>query len=222
MKITDGLVLDHLTIFKGAKRLVALSAHVKKGEVLTLMAPSGAGKSTALAAIVGALDPFFRQHGKIFLDGQDITDLPIHERHVGILLQDDLLFPHMSVAANLAFAMPNIGQSKGERRQLIEQTLEEVDMPLHANADPATLSGGERARVALVRCLLAEPKALLLDEPFSALDQDLRDTLRLKVFELTKARALPVIMVTHEHADALAAGGEVISLMGQALDISKT
>jgi putative thiamine transport system ATP-binding protein len=95
-------------------------------------------------------------------------------------------------------------------------------MPLHANADPATLSGGERARVALVRCLLAEPKALLLDEPFSALDQDLRATLRLKVFELTKARALPVIMVTHDHADALAAGSEVISLMGQALDISKT
>ncbi|MFB0994242.1 MAG: ATP-binding cassette domain-containing protein, partial [Paracoccaceae bacterium] len=207
MTNATGLVLEHLTIIKGNQRLVALSAHIKPGKILTLMAPSGAGKSTALSAIMGALDPFFVQYGKIFLNGTEVTNLPIHQRCIGILLQDDLLFPHMSVAANLAFAMPQDGLSKSERQSLIQETLEQVDMPLHANSDPSTLSNGEKARVALVRCLLAQPKALLLDEPFSGLDQDLRSSLRVMVFDLARARELPVIMVTHDVEDARATGG---------------
>ena len=184
---------------------------IAAGEVLTVMGPSGVGKSTLLAYLTGTLAPTFTGMGQVLLDGVDITTKPPHARRIGILFQDDLLFPHMSVGVNLAFGMPP-GGGKAARRAQVEDALGDVGLTGFADRDPATLSGGQKARVALVRMLLSNPCALLLDEAFSRLDADLRAQVRDLVFQTAKERALPVLMVTHDIEDAQAAGGAVIEL----------
>ena len=207
-----GLELHDVVISKGGAPLLAISKSVASGEVLTVMGPSGVGKSTLLVYITGTLAPDFEAAGRIVLDGHDITDAPPHARRVGILFQDDLLFPHLSVGANLAFGL-RVGGTKFERQQKIAKALDEVGLSGFADRDPATLSGGQKARVALMRMLLSEPCALLLDEPFSRLDAALRAQVRELVFARAKARALPVILVTHDAEDAAAAGGEIVTLV---------
>ncbi len=206
-----GLTLRNVSISKDGNPLLSLSAQVGSGDVLSIMGPSGVGKSTLLAFITGTLAPDFTASGTILLDGHDITQAPAHNRRVGILFQDDLLFPHLSVGENLAFGLKP-GGSKADRQMRIEDALSEVGLEGFANRDPATLSGGQKARVALMRMLLSEPCALLLDEPFSRLDAELRAQVRELVFARAKARALPVLMVTHDAEDADAAGGEIITL----------
>ncbi|PTE20006.1 ABC transporter ATP-binding protein [Cereibacter changlensis JA139] len=208
-----GLHLDRLRISRGAETLVSLDLLVAPGEVLTVMGPSGSGKSTALAAIIGTLAPPFRLEGRIWLDGVEVTPLPTRARRIGLLFQDDVLFPHLSVGGNLGFALPP-GLRGAARRARIAAALEQAGLPGFADRDPATLSGGQRARVALFRTLLAEPCALLLDEPFSRLDADLREQIRSFVLDRARDRGLPVILVTHDAEDARAAGGSVISPMG--------
>jgi putative thiamine transport system ATP-binding protein len=128
------------------------------------------------------------------------------------LFQDDLLFPHMSVGQNLLFGLREDGNAT-QRKAMVNDALEEVGLKGYADRDPATLSGGQKARVALMRMLLSEPCALLLDEPFSRLDAALRAQVRDLVFSRAKSRALPVLMVTHDAEDATAAGGEIVKLM---------
>lgn len=206
-----GLTLERLCIELGARRLVEIDAHVGPGETLTLMGPSGVGKSTLLAAVIGTLAPAFRLAGRVLLDGRDITALPTEARQVGILFQDELLFPHLSVAGNLAFGLPP-GGSRRDRAARVEAALAEVELGGLGARDPATLSGGQKARVALMRMLLARPRALLLDEPFSRLDAALRDQTRRLVFDLACERGLPVLLVTHDAEDARAAGGRMVTL----------
>ena len=132
-----------------------------------------------------------------------------------MLFQDAMLFPHMTVYQNLAFAIPRSSASSAfERRQLVEQALVQAELPGMADRDPATLSGGQKARVALMRVMLAEPCALLLDEPFSKLDTELRNQIRHFVFAEAAKRNLPVLLVTHDKEDAAAAGGDIITLAG--------
>ncbi|MEN8896480.1 MAG: ATP-binding cassette domain-containing protein [Yoonia sp.] len=209
--MVKGLTLGNVAISKGGTPLLSLSATVAPGEVLSIMGPSGVGKSTLLAFVTGTLAPVFSASGSVHLDGQDITHTPPHQRRVGILFQDDLLFPHLSVGANLAFGL-QVGGTKQERLAKINAALTEVGLEGFANRDPATLSGGQKARVALMRMLLSEPSALLLDEPFSRLDSALRAQVRELVFARASARGLPVLMVTHDAEDAAAAGGEIITL----------
>ena len=206
-----GLELRNVVISHNDRRLVAIDITVAAGEVLSVMGPSGAGKSTLLAMITGNLAPEFRASGEVWLDGMNITDLPTHQRRVGILFQDDLLFPHLSVGANLAFGL-RAGGSKQERAAKINEALREVDLEGYADRDPATLSGGQKARVALMRMLLAEPCVLLLDEAFSRLDAALRTQVRDLVFARARVRNLPVVMVTHDLEDAKAAGGTVFTI----------
>ena len=170
------------------------------------MGPSGSGKSSLLAAIVGTAPAEFRVAGRVLLDGRDVTREPTERRRIGILFQDPLLFPHMSVGDNLAFGLV---ARHADRRAAVEEALAEVGLGGYARRAPATLSGGQRARVALMRTLLAEPRALLLDEPFSGLDRALRDRTRELVFERARERRLPVVLVTHDAEDAEAAGGTV-------------
>lgn len=206
-----GLILANVAISKGSTPLLSVSTHVAPGDVLSIMGPSGVGKSTLLAFITGTLAPDFTATGAIELDGADITNAPAHQRRVGILFQDDLLFPHLSVGENLAFGL-RPGGSRGERQAKVADALTEVGLEGFADRDPATLSGGQKARVALMRMLLSDPCALLLDEPFSRLDTALRAQVRALVFARAKARALPVLMVTHDAEDAAAADGEIITL----------
>lgn len=207
-----GLRLERLCIEHGGERLLELDAAVAPGEVLTVMGPSGAGKSTLLAAITGTLEPGFRLHGRVRLDGRDITDLPTEARRVGILFQDELLFPHLSVGGNLAFGLGAAVQGRAARAEAVAAALAEVGLEGFAGRDPATLSGGQKTRVALMRMLLAAPRALLLDEPFSRLDAALRAQTRALVFGMAAARGLPVLLVTHDAEDAEAAGGRIVDI----------
>jgi len=211
---TTGLFIDNLQIWRGKDQLAQLSAHVAPGTVLTIMGPSGSGKSTLLAALIGALPPEFSASGRILLNGRDITRLPTADRKIGMIFQDDVLFPHLSVAQNLGFGL-RAGGTARTRQARIEAALEHMGMAGFGPRDPATLSGGQRARVALMRSLLAEPAALLLDEPFARLDRNLRAQIRSLTFQET--RALPVILVTHDPEDAQAAAGPVISPNGEVL-----
>jgi putative thiamine transport system ATP-binding protein len=209
-----GLSLRDIAIRLDGRLLIALDAHVAPGETLTVMGPSGSGKSTLLAYIGGFLDPIFDAQGQVLVDGVDLTALPADARHAGILFQDPLLFPHMSVASNIAFALPPDVKGRANRRALAEQALADVDLAGFGPRDPDTLSGGQKARVALQRVLLSRPRLLLLDEPFAKLDMSLRAQTRRLVFDQARAAKLPVILVTHDAADAEAAGGAVFEMNG--------
>jgi len=205
--------MDAVSITIGTRQLFApITARVAGGECLTLMGPSGSGKSTLLAFVAGTLDADFTALGRVHIGGVDVTPLPPERRRIGILFQDDLLFPHLSVGANLAFALPASVRPAAERRRRINQALADAGLEGFADRDPATLSGGQRARVAVMRTLLAEPQALLLDEPFSKLDAMLRGDFRRFVFEHARKSSLPTVLVTHDEADAQAAQGPVIRL----------
>ncbi|RUT28899.1 ATP-binding cassette domain-containing protein [Arsenicitalea aurantiaca] len=188
-----------------------MDAVIAPGQILTVMGPSGAGKSSLIAAIAGLTPEAMKVGGRVVLEGRDLTGHPPQMRRIGVLFQDALLFPHFSVGQNLGLALP-AGLSRAERRARIDEALESVGLAGRERADPTILSGGERARVALMRTLLAEPRALLLDEPFSRLDAPLRRSVREAVFHHAKARRLPVLLVTHDRADAEAAGGPVHQL----------
>ncbi|MEP8938782.1 ATP-binding cassette domain-containing protein [Enterobacter mori] len=183
---------------------------VPRGEIVTLMGPSGSGKSTLFSWMVGALSSDFKAQGELWLDERRCDTLPVETRGLGILFQDALLFDHFSVGQNLMLALPS--RIKGEaRRERVEQALRSAGLANYSASDPATLSGGERARVSLLRALLAEPQALLLDEPFSRLDKALRTTFRTWVFDAVRARNIPAVLVTHDEED-IPPGGEVIEI----------
>lgn len=207
-----GLVLDTLSISLGSRELLHIDRKIAPGETLTVMGPSGSGKSSLLAYIGGFLDPVFTATGRVYSNGDELTALPAEDRHAGILFQDALLFPHMSVAGNLMFAIPQGVRGFAARRAAAENALEGVELGGFGDRDPATLSGGQKARVALARVLLSQPRALLLDEPFSRLDAELRGQIRQLVFGKARDRGLPVILVTHDEADADAAGGPVVRI----------
>jgi putative thiamine transport system ATP-binding protein len=208
----EGLVLDGVGLWLGGRRLIGpIDLALAPGEVAVVMGPSGSGKSSLLAYLCGTLDPAFRAEGRIRLADQDIGALPPERRRLGILFQDDLLFPHLSVGGNLAFGLP-AGLSNRERRARASAALAEAGLAGFLDRDPATLSGGQRARVALLRMLLSEPRALLLDEPFGRLDSPLRGRFREQVFARAKAEALPVLMVTHDREDAEAARGIIVTV----------
>ncbi len=202
-----GLQIDIERLGTAAQTLVQdLHLKVPAGEILTLMGPSGCGKSSVLAATAGTLASVseglqpLQFDGRVQLNGRDLTALPTHLRGVGLVFQDALLFPHMTVAENLLFAVPR-ALPFAQRQAHVQQALQEAELSGLGERDPSTLSGGQRARVALMRALLAEPQALLLDEPFSKLDAALRAQLRPWVFAHVRERRIPVVLVTHDEQD---------------------
>jgi putative thiamine transport system ATP-binding protein len=201
------LMLDDTPLFE------ELDVAVPAGDVVTVMGPSGCGKSSLLAFICGTLPQVFAASGEARLDGAALEGLPPEQRHVGILFQDDLLFPHMSVGENLSFGLPPAIKERAERRARVEAALAEAGLAGMADRDPDTLSGGQRGRVAVMRTLLSQPRALLLDEPFSMLDVDLRARFRTFVFAHARDNRIPTLLVTHDPSDAEAAAGPVIELV---------
>ncbi|WP_429166479.1 ATP-binding cassette domain-containing protein [Aeromonas rivipollensis] len=194
-----------LTLYLDDQPLLTLPPlTVAPGEVLTLMGPSGCGKSSLLAALAGVLPPGgpIRLAGEIWLGERLLTPLAPQARRIGMLFQDDLLFAHLTVAENLMFGMPAHLKGMAARRACALEALAEVGLEGQADKLPGQLSGGQKARVSLLRALLAEPEALLLDEPFSRLDKPLRAAFRTLVFERLKALGIPALLVTHDEEDA--------------------
>ncbi|MGL5290957.1 MAG: ATP-binding cassette domain-containing protein [Vibrionaceae bacterium] len=190
------------TITLADKTLLAqLNAEIAAGEILTLMGASGSGKSTFLQWMIGALDPVFSAQGEVWLDERRVDTLSVELRRIGILFQDDLLFAHLSIGQNLAFALPAAIKGNLLRRQIIDQHLADVGLAGFYDRDPSSLSGGQRTRVSMLRTLLAQPKALLLDEPFTKLDAALREQFRRFVYEKIAQMGIPTVLVTHDLAD---------------------
>lgn len=206
------LSLKDVSIALAGQRLLEVSAEIGPGEVLTINGPSGAGKSTLLSFVAGFLDPAFAASGDVLLDGESLLAVPPERRRLGLLFQDPLLFPHLSVGGNLRFAIPRAQARGGQTQALVEAALADAGLEGFAGRDVATLSGGQKARVAMLRLLLSKPRVALLDEPFSKLDTALRQEFRQYVFGRLKQAGLPAILVTHDEVDSAEAGGPVIEL----------
>lgn len=200
------LIVKDVSLYLGSTPLLTgVNLQVNKGDIVTIMGPSGSGKSSLFSWMIGALSAQFRASGQLWLNERRIDTLPTAQRQIGILFQDALLFDHFSVGQNLSLALP--ADLKGTaRRDEVEHALERADLSGFYHRDPASLSGGQRSRIALLRALLAQPQALLLDEPFSRLDASLRDTFRQWVFTEVRKLGIPVVQVTHDTQDVPPAG----------------
>jgi putative thiamine transport system ATP-binding protein len=204
------LLLEQISLTIGDVLLIkSFTISIEAGEIVTLMGPSGCGKSSLLAYIAGDLTAPMHGVGQVTLDGVDLMDLPPERRRVGRLFQDDLLFPHLTVAENLLFGIAR-GNS-AVRQGLVSDALVSAQLEGLESRAPHTLSNGQKARVALFRALMAKPQAMLLDEPFSKLDAELRHSIRNYVFAHLRERNIPTLLVTHDREDA-PAGGRVFRI----------
>lgn len=197
---------------RGAPLFPPLDLTVSPGRIAALMGPSGIGKSTLLDAVGGHLGHGFSCAGRVLLNGRDVTDLPPEARRIGIVFQDAALFPHLTVGDNLAFGLAREVRGRAARHEAVEEALAQAGLAGLAARDPASLSGGQRARAALMRTLLSRPEALLLDEPFSGLDAGLRAEMRDFTRDHVRKLSIPALLVTHDPADAEMAGGARITL----------
>jgi len=196
--------------FDGRPVLAGVDLDVPDGSTLSLLGPSGSGKSTLLRIVAGLEHP---DAGTVRLGGADVTRRPAHERGVGVVFQDQALFPHLDVAGNVGFGLRMAGVDRDERRRRVGEALALVGLPGHERRDPATLSGGEAQRVALARALAPRPGVLLMDEPLAALDQLLRERLLVDLRALFDELAVTVVTVTHDPTEAAALGDRVAVLL---------
>lgn len=172
---------------------------VNRGEVVALLGPSGSGKSTLLRVIAGILPP---RSGSVWIGANDITSLPTHQRGVGMVFQDNQLFPHMSTIDNVAYGLRVAGVGKAERQARGATWLDRVGLAGFERRNVTELSGGEAKRVALARTLATEPSVVLLDEPLTGLDRELHDRLATQLERLLSEHAITAVLVTHDSAEA--------------------
>jgi putative spermidine/putrescine transport system ATP-binding protein len=199
---------------RGAAQPAALSAldlDVARGELLTLLGPSGSGKTTTLMLLAGFETP---DAGRILLQGRDIARLPAHKRGIGVVFQSYALFPHMTVAENVAFPLEARGVPKAERAARVARALEMVRLPEYGDRRPAQLSGGQQQRVALARAMVFEPPVVLLDEPLGALDKALREEMQHEIRTLHQRLGLTMLYVTHDQSEALTLSDRIAVLAG--------
>ena len=203
------LDVDDLTVRFGDHTVLdRLSLHVAHGEIVALLGPSGSGKSTLLRVIAGLLDA---DAGSVRIDGCDVTGVPTHRRRVGMVFQDEQLFPHLSVRDNLAYGLKVAGVGKAERRRRADELLDVVGLAGFGDRRVDGLSGGEAKRVALGRSLAPEPTVLLLDEPLTGLDRDLHDRLQSEVADILRSTGTTAIWVTHDRDEAAAVSDRIVT-----------
>jgi len=199
--------------FGTVQALRGVSFEVTGGGVALLVGPSGSGKTTLLRVIAGLEWP---DAGEVLVGGEVMTGsnlyVPPHKRRLAFLFQRPTLWPHLNSRDNVALALVGQGIGRSERRRRADAALAELGMAARARAYPATLSGGEMQRVSLARALVAEPSVLLLDEPFAALDGELRDDIASRLAALNKKRDMTIVWVTHRGEDAAALRGKVFTL----------
>jgi putative spermidine/putrescine transport system ATP-binding protein len=177
-----------------------LNLKIRRGEFLTLLGPSGSGKTTTLMMLAGFESP---TDGRIYLDGASIEDLPPHKRDIGMVFQNYALFPHMTVAQNIAFPLSVRRYSKADIKDRVERSLKTVRLSNMADRRPGQLSGGQQQRVALARALVFEPKLVLMDEPLGALDKQLREQLQIEIKHLHERLGVTMVYVTHDQSEAM-------------------
>lgn len=204
------LSIENLSVTLEKREILRnVSLQAAEGEFVSLLGPSGCGKTTLLKTVAGLLAPC---GGRLRLGGEDVTSLPPHRRGVVILFQDIRLFPHMTAAENVAFPLRMRGLGRRARLEQAEKLLDRVRLPGYGERRISALSGGEQQRVALARALAAEPRLLLLDEPFSALDENLRDDMRSLVLSLHREFCMTTVLVTHDREEALSMSDRVALL----------
>ncbi len=186
-----------------------VSLDIAPGEFLALLGPSGSGKTTILMTLAGFEHP---SAGRILIGSDDVTTRPTNQRNIGMVFQRYSLFPHMSVRDNVAFPLKMRGVAKGERAKLAEAALAKVRLADFADRMPAQLSGGQQQRVALARAIVYEPRVLLMDEPLSALDKNLREEMQLEILRLKEQLGITVVFVTHDQQEALTMADRVAVL----------
>jgi putative spermidine/putrescine transport system ATP-binding protein len=177
-----------------------LDLDVRRGEFLSLLGPSGSGKTTTLMMLAGFESP---TRGEIRLDGKRLDDKPPHQREIGMVFQNYALFPHLTVAENVAFPLSVRHVSRAEQKARVKRALDMIELPQLANRRPGQLSGGQQQRVALARALVFEPSVVLMDEPLGALDKRLRETMQYEIMRLHRELSLTIVYVTHDQAEAL-------------------
>lgn len=204
------LVVDSVSVSLGGRSVLdAVSLAVSAGEVVTVFGPSGSGKSTLLRAVAGLVEV---ESGRVVIDGVDVTGVPTHLRRVGMVFQDEQLFPHRDVAGNVAFGLEMAGVGRRERESRVEELLSAVGLDGFGDRDVSTLSGGEAKRVALARSLAPRPAVLLADEPLTGLDADLHDRLAVEVGAVLRESGTTTLWVTHDRAEAALVADRSVSL----------
>ena len=189
------LVCKNISIKSKEKFLIdSFTLNLEQNQIKILSAPSGYGKSTLLKYICGLKVENFEYKGQVFLNNLDITKYPTNKRDIGIIFQDDLLFPHMTIMQNLLLVSSN-------KKQLIRETLNYFSINHIENKMPSNLSGGEKSKISIIRAMLLEPKFILLDEPFNGLDMKSKNEMKLYIEELVKKKNIGILMVTHNKDD---------------------
>jgi thiamine transport system ATP-binding protein len=196
-------------VYDGRAVLDRLSLHVDQREVVALLGPSGSGKSTLLRVIAGIVTP---DHGAVTIGGVDVSAVPTHRRAVGMVFQDDQLFPHLNVARNVEFGLRMAGVKTSARRRRVDEMLELVGLSGFGGRQVDALSGGEAKRVALARSLAPEPQVLLLDEPLTGLDRELHDRLAGDLAAILRAAAITAVWVTHDAVEADGVADRIVRL----------
>lgn len=209
----SGLRVDGLRVeYPGPPPVVAVegaSLTVRPGETVALLGPSGCGKSSLLGAIVGIVPA---ASGRVLWGGEDVTEVPVHRRSFGLVFQDGQLFPHRSVARNVAFGLEMGGVARAEREQRVDELLALVGLDGYGARAVTELSGGQRQRVALARSLAPRPRLLALDEPLSSLDAELRARLAIEVRDILRAAGTAAIVVTHDPREAEVMASRVLRM----------
>lgn len=207
---TPGLEIRNVSVgFDGSPVLANVSLYVERGEIVAVLGPSGSGKSTLLRVVAGLV---VTSTGSVHIDGADMSGIATHHRGVGLVFQNNQLFPHLDVAGNVGYGLRIARMPAAQRRARITELLNLVGMSGRAERDVATLSGGEAARVALARSLATTPRVLLLDEPLSGLDHDLRYALADDLRRVIRAAGSTALLVTHDPVEAKHIADRVVRL----------
>lgn len=195
--------------YDGAVFARGIDLIVEAGEIVAILGPSGSGKSTLLQTIAGVVPAMA---GSVLVDGVDVTTMPIHRRGIGVIFQQPLLFPHLDVTDNIAYGLRRHGMRRSDARRMAADLLAWVGLEGYGARSVTELSGGQAQRVALARAVAPQPSILLLDEPFSALDLDLRQRLAAEVAQMLREQGISALHVTHDRAEAQQVADRVLLL----------